>query len=67
MKGKSDWPRIIQELTIESAIGDQNVLNNVGKIEKFIVQQLKKFLKDYAVFPNYHSILLEPDQESPMP
>ncbi|KAJ3306487.1 hypothetical protein HDV03_005097 [Kappamyces sp. JEL0829] len=56
---------ILREFAIESAIGDgsKQVLKNVGKIEKFILSQLNVFLNDYVVFPNYHSIVLQPDTE----
>lgn len=52
---------IIEHIAIESAIGDGNVLNNVGKIEQFIVDQLRKFLDEYIVFPNFHAIFLQDD------
>ena len=57
-----DGGRILRDLTIESAIGDNNrqVLKNVGKIEKFIVQQLTEFLETNIVFPNYHTVCLLP-------
>jgi hypothetical protein len=35
----------------------------VGKIEKFIVAQLRAFLDDYCVFPNYHVVYLETGSE----
>ncbi|KAL2913430.1 Mitochondrial distribution and morphology protein 12 [Polyrhizophydium stewartii] len=56
---------VLRDMTIESEIGDKNkqVLKNVGKIEKFIVQQLKKFFNDFVVFPNYHSLYLVQDGE----
>jgi distribution and morphology protein 12 len=53
---------VLQNIIIESAIGDQNVLNNVGKIEKFIVNQLKAFINEYAVYPNYHMIYLHAEE-----
>jgi hypothetical protein len=34
------------------------VLKNVGKIEKFIVDQLRKMLDDELVFPSYQLIQL---------
>jgi hypothetical protein len=32
----------------------------VGKIEKFIVEALTNFFNDFLVFPNYHTIMLDP-------
>jgi hypothetical protein len=45
---------------IETTIGSDSVLNNVDKIENFIVEQLKQLLDDYIVYPNYHSIVITP-------
>ncbi|EGF79219.1 hypothetical protein BATDEDRAFT_85738 [Batrachochytrium dendrobatidis JAM81] len=58
-----DGNSILQDMTIESEIGDRNkqVLKNVEKIERFIVQQLKSFFNDFLVFPNFHSIYLTQD------
>lgn len=36
----------------------KKVLKNVGKIEKFIVDQLRKMLDDELVFPSYQLIEL---------
>ena len=57
-----DGGDILKEFALETEIGDgsKSVLKNVGKIEKFILSQLNLFLKDYVVFPNYHSIVLQP-------
>jgi distribution and morphology protein 12 len=56
---------ILKDISIESAIGDtdKQVLKNVGKIERFIVQQLQSFLQEFLMFPNYHTIYFEEDQE----
>ncbi|KAF9943857.1 hypothetical protein BGZ65_000092, partial [Modicella reniformis] len=34
------------------------VLKNVGKIERFVVEQLRKFITEDLVYPSYHSIEL---------
>ncbi|KAF9357836.1 Mitochondrial distribution and morphology protein 12 [Mortierella sp. AD094] len=34
------------------------VLKNVGKIERFVVEQLRKFITEDFVYPSYHSIEL---------
>jgi distribution and morphology protein 12 len=56
---------ILKDVSIESAIGDtdKQVLKNVGKIERFIVQQLQTFISDFLVFPNYHTIYFEESVE----
>lgn len=50
--------RILPELHIESEIGhsDAHVLRNVGKIERFIADAVRKTLVDELVFPNFHTI-----------
>ena len=50
--------RILPELHIESEIGhaDAHVLRNVGKIERFIAEAVRKTLVDELVFPNFHTI-----------
>ena len=35
------------------------VLKNVGKVERFIVDQLRKMLDDELVFPSYQCIQLD--------
>jgi distribution and morphology protein 12 len=52
--------RILPHLHIESEIGhaDAHVLRNVGKVERFIVDVVRKTLVDELVFPNFHTIAL---------
>ncbi|WWD07994.1 hypothetical protein V865_006104 [Kwoniella europaea PYCC6329] len=52
--------KIIPSLQIESEIGhsDAHVLRNVGKVEKFIVDVIRKTVVDELVFPNFHTIAL---------
>ncbi|KAJ3070953.1 Mitochondrial distribution and morphology protein 12 [Podochytrium sp. JEL0797] len=53
---------LFNEINIDSEIGDktrpQGVLKNVGKIEKFIVDQVKTLVSDHLVYPNYHCLSL---------
>ncbi|CAO3693374.1 unnamed protein product [Rhizopus stolonifer] len=51
---------LLRDVHIESVVGDEQkqVLKNVGKIEKFIVDQLRKMLDDEIVFPSYQLIEL---------
>ncbi|KAF9127003.1 Mitochondrial distribution and morphology protein 12 [Mortierella sp. 14UC] len=58
---------ILSNVRIESQVGDeqkQAVLKNVGKIERFVVEQLRKFITEDFVYPSYHSIEL---QRAPAP
>jgi distribution and morphology protein 12 len=52
--------RLLPEMRIDSEIGhsDAHVLRNVGKIERFIADVVRKTLVDELVFPNYHTIAL---------
>ena len=52
--------RLLPNLQIESEIGhsDAHVLRNVGKVESFIAEVVRKTLVDELVFPNFHTIAL---------
>ncbi|OCF30475.1 mitochondrial distribution and morphology protein 12 [Kwoniella heveanensis BCC8398] len=52
--------RLLPSLQIESEIGhaDAHVLRNVGKVERFIVDVIRKTLVEELVFPNFHTIAL---------
>ncbi len=52
--------RLLPNLQIESEIGhaDAHVLRNVGKVERFIADVVRKTLVDELVFPNFHTIAL---------
>ncbi|KAL7424357.1 Mitochondrial distribution and morphology protein 12 [Cryptotrichosporon argae] len=52
--------RIIPHLHIESEIGhaDAHVLRNVGKVERFIADVLRKTVVDELVWPNFYTVAL---------
>lgn len=52
--------RLLPALQIESEIGraDIHALRNVGKVENFILDLVRKTLVDELVFPNYHTVAL---------
>ncbi|CAG8510164.1 11722_t:CDS:2 [Ambispora leptoticha] len=52
---------LLKEVHIESEVGDKEkqVLKNVGKIERFIVDQLRKVIDEDFVFPSYYSVDLD--------
>ena len=52
--------RLLPNLTIDSEIGhaDAHVLKNVGKVERFIADVVRKTLVDELVFPNFLTIAL---------
>lgn len=49
---------ILPNLTFESEVGEheKHVLKNVGKVEKFIGEVIRKGLEDELVYPNYYTI-----------
>lgn len=52
--------RLLPHVTLESSVGqvDKHVLRNVGKVEKFIVEVLRKAVEDELVWPNFYTIAL---------
>ncbi|KAJ3021337.1 Mitochondrial distribution and morphology protein 12 [Thoreauomyces humboldtii] len=57
---------ILHDVSIDSEVGDgrkQGVLKNVGRIERFIVEQLRKVIQDFLVFPNHQSLKLFSDPQ----
>lgn len=52
--------RLLPEMRIDSEIGhsDAHVLRNVGKVERFIADVVRKTLVDELVFPNFQTIAL---------
>jgi distribution and morphology protein 12 len=52
--------RLLPTICIESEIGsaDRHVLKNVGRVERFVQDVLRKTVEDELVFPNFHTIVL---------
>ncbi|RHZ54063.1 hypothetical protein Glove_431g28 [Diversispora epigaea] len=61
LEPKNPEESLLKEVHIESEVGDKEkqVLKNIGKLERFIVDQLRKFIDEELIFPSYHSIELE--------
>ncbi|SNX83348.1 related to mitochondrial inheritance component mdm12 [Melanopsichium pennsylvanicum] len=49
---------ILPTVTFETEVGEheKHVLKNVGKVEKFIAEVMRKGLEDELVYPNYYTI-----------
>ncbi|KAN0063407.1 Mitochondrial distribution and morphology protein 12 [Thecaphora frezii] len=49
---------ILPALTFESEVGqaDKHALRNVGKVERFVAELVRKAIEDELVFPNYYTI-----------
>jgi distribution and morphology protein 12 len=59
---RSSLPGPLQEIHVESEIGRQEdgkqVLKNVGKVEKFVLEQVRKIFEEEFVFPSYWTFLV---------
>lgn len=53
---------LLREIRVESEVGRQEngkqVLKNVGKIEKFVVEQMRKIFEEEFVWPSFWSFLV---------
>lgn len=53
---------LLKEISIESEIGRQEngkqVLKNVGKVEKFVLEQIRRIFEDEFVFPSFWTFLV---------
>lgn len=57
---------IIKKVRIESEIGEveNNILRNVGKVEKFIVDQLRSIVRDEVAWPSWVCFDMNEDDQS---
>lgn len=57
-KVRSPGMNILPQVTFESEVGEheKHVLKNVGKVEKFIAEVMRKGLEDELVYPNYYTV-----------
>ncbi|OLL27142.1 Mitochondrial distribution and morphology protein 12 [Neolecta irregularis DAH-3] len=51
---------VLKDLRIESEIGEQggHVLKNVGKVEKFVLEQVRRIVEDETVFPSFWTFIM---------
>ena len=53
---------LLREIRVESEIGRQEdgkqVLKNVGKVEKFVLEQVRRIFEDEFVWPSFWTFLL---------
>ncbi|KAJ3355128.1 Mitochondrial distribution and morphology protein 12 [Allomyces javanicus] len=52
---------VIKALTIETSVGDasKQMLHNVTKVEKFLVDELHRLLDQECVWPNYQTVVFQ--------
>ncbi|CAD6889783.1 unnamed protein product [Tilletia controversa] len=53
--------RLLPSLTFESSVGeeDKHVLKNVGKVEKFVQDMIRKVIEDQLLFPKFKTVDLK--------
>lgn len=60
--GEKGLGGLLQEIRVESEIGrkenGKQVLKNVGKVEKFVVEQIRAIFEDEFVFPSFWTFLV---------
>lgn len=53
---------LLREIRVESEIGQKEsgkqVLKNVGKVEKFVLEQVRRILEDEFVYPSFWTFLV---------
>ena len=53
---------LLEEIRVESEIGQKEdgkqVLKNVGKVEKFVLDQVRRIFEDEFVFPSFWTFLV---------
>lgn len=53
---------LLEEIRVESEIGDRangkQVLKNVGKVEKFVLEQVRRIFEDEFVYPSFWTFLI---------
>ncbi|GAM91605.1 hypothetical protein ANO11243_096570 [Dothideomycetidae sp. 11243] len=61
-EGKVKAGGLIEEIRVESEIGQKDggkqVLKNVGKVEKFILEQVRRIFEDEFVYPSFWTFLV---------
>ncbi|CAO1620274.1 unnamed protein product [Parajaminaea phylloscopi] len=52
--------RLLPHITLESSVGqaEKHVLRNVGKVEKFLIELIRKAVEDELVWPNFYTLAL---------
>jgi distribution and morphology protein 12 len=59
---QSQFGGLLEEIKVESEIGEREngkqVLKNVGKVEKFILEQVRRIFEDEFVYPSFWTFLV---------
>jgi len=59
-EGDGEWEHMLREIRLESEIGDRGkgVLKNVGKVERFLLEQGRRIISEEFVFPSFYTFIL---------
>lgn len=61
-KHKARFGGLLQEIKVESEIGDRDTgkqsLKNVGKVEKFVLEQVRRIFEEEFVYPSFWTFLV---------
>ena len=61
-EGDGDLGGLLREMKVESEIGQREggkqVLKNVGKVEKFVLEQVRRIFEDEFVYPSFWTFLV---------
>jgi len=53
---------LLEDIRVESEIGDKDhggqVLKNVGKVERFVLEQVRRIFEDEFVYPSFWTFLV---------
>jgi len=54
------WEHMLKDIRLESEIGERGkgVLKNVGKVERFLLEQGRKIITEEFVFPSFYTFIL---------
>jgi hypothetical protein len=54
------WEHVLRDIHLESEIGERGkgVLKNVGKVERFLLEQGRRIISEEFVFPSFYTFIL---------
>jgi mitochondrial distribution and morphology protein 12 len=54
------WEHMLRDIHLESEIGEKGkgVLKNVGKVERFLLDQCRRMISEEFVFPSFYTFIL---------
>lgn len=55
-----NWEHMLRDIRLESEIGERGkgVLKNVGKVERFLLEQGRRIINEEFVFPSFYTFIL---------